>query len=460
MQQIYELVLDVRGKHEGTRSLVFTQNDARVYTLKISFTSGGLPVDTAGCAATLAIKRPEDAEAYAAPLIKREGAFFYDVSTYDIARPGIALCSARLWGAMGERISSGRFTYEVRGEDQLFGGIVTEAQAGLTAQVLLEAQAYFDQVEAFFDDRDSLKGDKGDAGARGETGIQGDTGPQGPKGDKGDTGPQGAKGDKGDTGPQGPKGDKGDAGPQGAKGDTGATGARGLMGEPGPQGGGLNVLGAFGTYDELVAAVTNPQAGDQYIAVTNLYVWTGAVWHDAGSIAGVPGPKGDRGDAGDIGPKGDKGDTGAQGPKGDTGDTGLQGPKGDRGDTGPQGIAGEPGTPGATGLKGDTGPAGMPGTTTWAGITDKPAIFAKTGQIETTLTAAQFTAGTGSYAGLYTADVAHTAVTAASRAEATATGAVPLCFFRGDTLDGTIRLVAAKGPDAACDVKFVIYSPV
>ena len=51
--------------------------------------------------------------------------------------------------------------------------------------------------------------------------IKGDQGEQGPKGDKGDQGEQGPKGDKGDQGEQGPKGDKGDQGEQGPKGDTG-----------------------------------------------------------------------------------------------------------------------------------------------------------------------------------------------------------------------------------------------
>lgn len=56
--------------------------------------------------------------------------------------------------------------------------------------------------------------------------------------------------------------------------------------------------------------------------------------------------------------------TGPQGPQGPSGATGPQGPKGDTGDQGIQGIQGP---------SGNTGP---PGTTTWAGITDKPATFA------------------------------------------------------------------------------------
>lgn len=88
-----------------------------------------------------------------------------------------------------------------------------------------------------------------------------------------------------------------------------------------------------------------------------------------------------------LGVKGDKGDTGAQGPKGDTGATGEQGPqgpegpkgdtgaKGDKGDTGDTGPTGPQGPQGDQGPQGIQGPKGDPGTTTWAGITDKPSTF-------------------------------------------------------------------------------------
>jgi len=66
------------------------------------------------------------------------------------------------------------------------------------------------------------------------------------------------------------------------------------------------------------------------------------------------GPAGPPGDQGDPGPAGDTGLQGDQGDPGPTGDTGLQGDQGDQGD------------------QGETGP---PGTTTWAGITDKPTEF-------------------------------------------------------------------------------------
>lgn len=59
-------------------------------------------------------------------------------------------------------------------------------------------------------------------GAKGETGAKGDAGPQGPKGDTGETGPAGPKGDTGEQGP---------------KGETGATGAKGEPGEGVPSGG-------------------------------------------------------------------------------------------------------------------------------------------------------------------------------------------------------------------------------
>ncbi|MFO9431362.1 DUF1566 domain-containing protein, partial [Legionella pneumophila serogroup 1] len=94
---------------------------------------------------------------------------------------------------------------------------------------------------------------------------------------------------------------------------------------------------------------------------------------------GLPGPKGDRGEAGPQGlpgPKGDKGEAGPQGlpgPKGDKGEAGpqgLPGPKGDRGEAGPQGLpgpkgdkgeAGPQGLPGPKGDRGEAGPQGLPG---------------------------------------------------------------------------------------------------
>ena len=66
-------------------------------------------------------------------------------------------------------------------------------------------------------------------------------------------------------------------------------------------------------------------------------------YEDLGEVIG---PKGDKGDTGEVGAKGDKGDAGAQGPKGDTG---AQGEKGEQGVQGEQGPAGEKGDKGDTG---------------------------------------------------------------------------------------------------------------
>lgn len=82
----------------------------------------------------------------------------------------------------------------------------------------------------------AIKGDKGDTGARGETGPQGDKGATGDVGPQGAQGEKGDKGDTGETGPQGLQGEQGvagDAGPQGPQGEQGATGPQG---EAGPKG--------------------------------------------------------------------------------------------------------------------------------------------------------------------------------------------------------------------------------
>ena len=103
-------------------------------------------------------------------------------------------------------------------------------------------------------------------------------------------------------------------------------------------------------------------------------------------FGGTPGPVGPQGTQGIQGPPGNDGAVGPQGVQGVPGDTGPQGPTGaDSTVAGPQGIQGLPGNDGATGSQGiqgipgndgAPGATGPPGTTTWAGITDKPATFA------------------------------------------------------------------------------------
>ena len=85
------------------------------------------------------------------------------------------------------------------------------------------------------------------------------------------------------------------------------------------------------------------------------------------NISLTPGPKGDKGEAGERGPVGPKGDSGERGPQGDTGPRGadgLQGPAGPIGPQGLQGIQGErgrDGEPGPRGERGEQGPIGQPG---------------------------------------------------------------------------------------------------
>ena len=67
----------------------------------------------------------------------------------------------------------------------------------------------------------SLKGEKGDTGERGE---KGDTGLQGERGEKGETGQQGEQGPKGEKGDPGNRGLQGVPGEKGEKGDAGVAG--------------------------------------------------------------------------------------------------------------------------------------------------------------------------------------------------------------------------------------------
>ena len=152
-----------------------------------------------------------------------------------------------------------------------------------------------------------IQGPQGIQGIQGIQGKQGLTGPQGPKGDKGDTGAtgsQGPKGDKGETGPQGPQGLKGDTGSQGSKGDRGYN----IWFDNYDYG--ENFRGSYWTDLKGSAPDRGPQVSDLVVLSSGHLVQVTGVSYggtpDAGggtfnygpylaNLAGVAGPKGDRG---------------------------------------------------------------------------------------------------------------------------------------------------------------------
>jgi hypothetical protein len=140
----------------------------------------------------------------------------------------------------------------------------------------------------------------------------------------------------------------GPTGPQGATGLTGSTGNTGFIGPTGPTGAtgpigaGLNILGSYATYSQLVAAHPTGSIGDAYIIVGDLWVWTGTQWLNTGNILGPTGPTGPVSTV----PSTVTGPTGPTGPQstvpGPTGPTGppstVAGPTGPTGSTGPKGL--------------------------------------------------------------------------------------------------------------------------
>ncbi|QRP98940.1 hypothetical protein I6J72_05420 [Corynebacterium sp. FDAARGOS 1242] len=73
--------------------------------------------------------------------------------------------------------------------------------------------------------------------------------------------------------------------------------------------------------------------------------------------------------------RGARGLPGEQGKPGPPGEPGKKGDPGKPGEPGKKGDPGPPGDPGKKGDPGDKGEPGPPGTTTWAGLNDKPRVF-------------------------------------------------------------------------------------
>ena len=145
-------------------------------------------------------------------------------------------------GANGEKGTDGKSAYQIAVEQgyqgsesdwlsSLKGDKGNTGAKGNPGQDGAEGKsAYAIAVEHGYEDSEekwllSLKGEKGDAGERGE---KGDTGLQGERGEKGETGQQGEQGPKGEKGDPGDRGLQGIPGEKGEKGDTGADGKDGF----------------------------------------------------------------------------------------------------------------------------------------------------------------------------------------------------------------------------------------
>ena len=79
-----------------------------------------------------------------------------------------------------------------------------------------------------------------------------------------------------------------------------------IIGPTGPRGEGINIIDAYKTEDEFLEDHPLGKTGDAYLVNSHIFIWSekDGIWKDASSI------KGDKGDKGEAGPKGDVGDIG------------------------------------------------------------------------------------------------------------------------------------------------------
>jgi len=90
-----------------------------------------------------------------------------------------------------------------------------------------------------------------------------------------------------------------------------AAGPQGPAGSTGIPGQGLSIKGSYATSTALTTALPTGALGDGYLVGTNLYIWDGNSWENAGPILGPTGPTGPSG--GPTGPTGPAGPQGAPG---------------------------------------------------------------------------------------------------------------------------------------------------
>ena len=194
---------------------------------------------------------------------------------------------------------------------------------------------FWNLTDSTWDNIGPIVGPQGDRGVQGIPGVQGAIGP---------TGPQGIVGPQGLQGPIGPRGATGATGANGATGPS-VTGPTGPTGSRGADGTSVTILGSVFVETDIPNYPTHTGAvGDGYITSIDghLWVWTGTVWQDVGTIIGPTGATGVTGPTGNTGATGPS-VTGPTGPTGNTGATGpsVTGPTGSTGPTGVQGVAGQ-----------------------------------------------------------------------------------------------------------------------
>jgi hypothetical protein len=87
---------------------------------------------------------------------------------------------------------------------------------------------------------------------------------------------------------------------------AGPAGPQGTQGYPGQ---GLSIKGSYSSLSALQAAIPTGTLGDGYLVGTNLYIWQGSSWYNAGPLVGPTGPTGPSG--GPTGPTGPVGPAGS-----------------------------------------------------------------------------------------------------------------------------------------------------
>lgn len=113
IKQTYTLELDIRHQSPIKTEIILTQGDNRSNIFEIHIKDGNRYIDYLQVERARIVFAKPDKTVVQGELAKAESDFIYELGTNEIAAVGEVVCSVLLYGAVGERLTTSKFTFRV-----------------------------------------------------------------------------------------------------------------------------------------------------------------------------------------------------------------------------------------------------------------------------------------------------------------------------------------------------------